>query len=108
MLKDVILVPQDKCPLNTISEMGDKAANSWIFLHKNAIEKLQGTADSIDGHGCFILITWKETDNYPKTLLWIPNTNEEWVKVIRIEADDIAFKSEAPDPKHLYFLKMEE
>lgn len=108
MLKKVTPVPKDKCPLDVLAEMGEKTANSWILLHKNAVEKLRSTADSIDGHGCFILITWKETAEYPSTRIWVPNSNEEWIKVIRIEADDIAFKSEASDPKHLYFLKMEE
>ena len=108
MLKDVILVPSDTCPLNVLSEMGDKTANSWVFLHRNAIEKLQSTASSIDGFGCFITMTWKETAEYPKTLIWVPNSNEEWIKVIRIKAEDIAFEYEPSDPKHIYFLKMAE
>ena len=108
MLKEVTLVPKDKCPLNVISEMGDKTENSWIFLHKNVRKKLRSTADKIDGFGSFITMLWKETPEYPSTLVWIPNSNEEWVKVIRIEAEDIAFRYDTPDPRHLYFLKMEE
>ena len=108
MLKEVTIVPKGKCPLNVLSEMGDKTANSWIFLHKNAIEKLRSTADSVDGFGCIIALHWKATAEYPSTLVWINNSNEEWVKILRIKADDIAFDYEPSDPRHLYFLKMEE
>ena len=38
-------MPHDKCPLDILSEMGDKTQNAWIFLHRNAFEKLRSTAD---------------------------------------------------------------
>lgn len=109
MKKDVIIVPKDKCPLDVISELGEKAANSWIFLHKNAIEKLKETADEeyfISNFVCKLL--WKETENYPQTMLRYDILKGVWTKIARIDADDIAFKCTSEDPDYIYFIKMEE
>lgn len=108
MTKEVILVPKDQCPLNVLAEMGAKTSNAWIFLHKNAVEKLRKTADVIDGFASIIELKWKETTEYPATLIWFPNSIEEWIKVFRIKAIDIAFEHAASDPDNIFFLKMEE
>jgi len=108
MIKEVILVPRDQCPLNVLAEMGNQTANSWIFLHKNAVEKLRNTADIIDGFSSIIELKWKATTEYPATLIWVNNSIEEWIKVFRIKASDIAFEHAASDPENIFFLKMEE
>ena len=30
MKKEVIIVPEDKCPLDVLAEMGERTANAWI------------------------------------------------------------------------------
>ena len=35
MKKEEIIVPKDKCPLDVLSEMGERTKNAWIFLHYN-------------------------------------------------------------------------
>ena len=118
MLKEVILVPKDKCPLDVLAEMGSQTANAWIFLHKNAVEKLRSTADQVNEFPSMIEFQsefkWNATPEYPATLLQIThlpkivNSREEWIKVYRIKASDIAFEYSASDPEYLFFLKMEE
>ena len=108
MKKEIILVPRDKCPLDVLAEMGEQTKNAWIFLHGNAISKLQLTAnfDSFK-YGCQKL-TWRKTKEYPKTVIWIhANYTSDWAKVAVIEADDIAFKKEVNDPENIFFLKMD-
>ena len=108
MLKEVILVPKDKCPLDVLAEMGPQTANSWIYLHKNAVEKLRNTSHFDFGFASFIELKWKETSEYPATLIWIDNSTGEWLKVLRVQACDIAFRFEASDPEQIFFLQMEE
>lgn len=62
MKKKVTLVPKDKCPLDVLAEMKERTANAWIFLHHNAVEKLQRS----DGVSCnegrkpgTLELTWK-------------------------------------------------
>lgn len=108
MLKKVIIVPANKCPLDVLAEMGSRVLNSWIFLHKNALEKLWITADVIDKFPLIIQMQWAKTPKYPATLFSVINLNEEWFKVSKINATDIAFKTAPSDPEHIFFLKMEE
>ena len=108
MQKEVTIVPKDKCPLDVLAEMGGRVSNSWIFLHKNAVEKLWITADIIDKFPLIIQMQWAQTPKYPATLLSIINLNEEWFKVSKINATDIAFKIAPSDPEQIFFLKMEE
>ena len=107
MLKEVTLVPKDKCPLDVLAEIGTQTANAWIFLHKNAVEKLRTTADEIIDAVDFLKMYWSGTEKYPSTTILLEGT-ATWYKVSTIEADDIAFKQSVSDPEHIFFLQMEE
>lgn len=105
MLKEVIIVPKDKCPLDVLAELGAKTGRSWIFLHKTAIEKLRKTADIYPAGFCKLMY-WKETERYPSTTIYVENTQTDWSRVYHINASDIAFDYEPNDPEYLFFLKM--
>ena len=110
MKKEIVIVPKDKCPLDILAEMGENTSSSWIFLHKNAVKKLQSIADEYEANpGYFQKCFWKSTDRFPETTVLTEfNSEKEWLKILRIEADDIAFKFPANDPDNIFFLKMEE
>lgn len=107
MKKEIILVPQGKCPLDVLAEMGEQTRNAWIYLHDNACGVLESTADySSFKYGCEKL-TWRKTKDYPRTVIWLEaNHKSEWAKVAAISADDIAFDRAANDPENIFFLKM--
>lgn len=111
MKKEVILVPKEKCPLDVLAEMGERTKNSWIFFHYNVVESLCQTAEVDTGHTSYIMCEWKATKDFPKTLLYIEEflgTAKVWIKVLRIDAVDIAFSIPSADPEDIYFLKMDE
>lgn len=108
MIKDIIYVRNEECPLDTIANLGAAAARAWIFLHKNAVAKLRKSADTIDGCDAFLQLTWRATDKYPSTTLYVENSNKEWLRVLYIKASDISFEYEVSDPKYIFFLKMVE
>lgn len=106
---DITYVPKDKCPLDVLAEMGSATIISWIFLHKNAIEKLVKTADSICGFAGHTQLSWKATDKYPETVLVYDDIGSNtWFKVLRINASDIAFVYAPDSPAYLFFLEMED
>ena len=48
MKKEIIFVPRDHLKsnlVNVMNEMGDAITNSWIFFHKDLIQKIQAGAD---------------------------------------------------------------
>lgn len=113
MKKEVILVPKDKCPLDVLAEMGERTKESWIFLHSNAVEKLQHS----DGVSCkegrrqgTLVLTWEATEAYLQTRIVVDicGLNAEWKPIIYILASDIAFGLMPVDPEDIYFLKMAE
>lgn len=113
MKKEVIIVPKDKCPLDVLAEMENRTANAWIFLHSNAVEKLQRS----DGVSCkegnkvgTIVLTREATEDYPETRVVIDvcAMATEWKSIILISASDISFNLMPVDPEELYFLKMDE
>ena len=106
MLKDVLLIPESKCPLDAIAELGNKTAKAWLFLHHSCIEKLANTAAYIDDCSGYMEYGWKATEKYPETILRVERTQTVWTRVFYIKADDIAFEHEIQDPKYLFFLKM--
>jgi hypothetical protein len=110
MLKEITYVPQDKCPLDVLAEMGEKTRHAWIYLHANAIAKLLKTVDSIDensGNKQY-QYTWNATEKYPRTVLTIDNSSYPWFKVKAIDASDIIFRNAPSDPNDIFFIKMEE
>lgn len=93
MKKEVILVPKEKCPLDVLAEMGERAKNPWIFFHYNVAESLCRTAEVDSDNTSYIMCEWKATKDFPKTLLYIEEflgTAKVWIKVLRIDAVDIA------------------
>ena len=111
MKKQPILVPKDSCPLDELAKMGEETKFAWIFLHRNAVEKLaSGECEHrpLPFKG-FQELFWNKTDKYPETTLWIElHSDKIWLEVYRIDATDIAFKTPAEDPSDIIFLKMEE
>lgn len=109
MKKEITKVAKDECPLNIIAELGNRTEKSWIFLHENAVHKLQDGLDSYEQLAHCIRLTWNATDDYPATSITIGNeVTGCWKPVYWIEAEDIAFKSQVSDPDEIFFLKMEE
>ena len=111
MKKEVILVPMDKCPLDVLSEMGERTNNAWIFLHLNAVEKLKEICDSCHDseHHKQITLAWKATEEYPETEVVINNrAHTDWLEIFRVSAPDIAFSVRPANPEEIYFLKMDE
>lgn len=113
MKKEVIIVPNDKCPLNVLAEMSERTENAWIFLHHNAVEKLQhsdGVSCTEGGKQGTLVLTWEATDDYPETRVVIDVCAMEiaWKPIILISASDIFFTLMPVDPEDIYFLKMEE
>ena len=111
MKKEVTIVPTDKCPLDVLAELGERTKHAWIYLHENAVSKLEKSCNSGDEipktNG--IMLTWSATDEFPETSIII-NKGEigPWKPVYIIEADDIAFHCMEDDPEEIFFLKMEE
>ena len=111
MKKEVKLVPKDKCPLNVLAELGEQTKSAWIFLHRNAVEKLISIADDHRTRMSHDLreLFWNATNAFPETTIWIEFDPEKvWLEVYRIDADDIAFNLPADDPDNILFVKMDE
>ena len=111
MKKEVKLVPKDKCPLDVLAELGEQTKSAWIFLHRNAVEKLISIADDHRPQmSCdFQELFWNATDAFPETTIWIElHPDKVWLEVYRIDADDIAFNLPADDPDNILFVKMDE
>ena len=107
MRKEVILVPKDKCPLDILAEMGKETRNAWIFLHRNAVNKLISSADLTVIDAKFYELHWEATDEVPETKVIIrAEVGVDWLQILSIEADDIAFKERNADPADILFLRM--
>lgn len=111
MIKEVIIVPQDRCPLDILADMGKKTENAWIFLHRNAVQKLQSIADDYLDRPVagFKEFNWEATEEFPKTSIQVENNSDKiWLEVYRIDADDISFHFASDDPCHIFFIQMAE
>lgn len=102
----MIIVPEDRCPLDVLAEMGEQTKNAVIFLHRNVIEKLKKTADYIKEVPQYVEYAWKETDKYPRMILDFESKEEEYHRVYRIFATDIAFVMEVKEPDKEITLEM--
>ncbi len=109
MKKEVTKVPKDKCLLNYIAEMGERAEKAWIYVHQNDVAKLskmEGTIHYYDEDD--IIMYWEETDKYPTTRLIIQyEYGAKWLKIQEIQAEDIKFKKSCSDPQEIIFLEKE-
>lgn len=101
-------IPEDKCPLDVIAEMGEEVKNARIYLGKNAVKKLRSTADLQHSDGPFERLVWDATDAYPASLIRIIPVCEDFFLVKKIIADDIAFKENPENPERIIFLEMED
>lgn len=113
MKKEVITVPKDKCPLDVLAEMGEQIKDAWIFLHRNAFEKLKNS-DGVSGEeerklGLYVL-TWEATEKYSETRLItdLGGLSADWTIILSISASDIAFNILSEDPEEIFFLKMDD
>lgn len=112
---EVIKVPKDMCPLDKLSEMGECIRNSWIFIHRNAYERLLRSEGAKPSGGDSVnrnkttCIMWEATKEYPCTVIYceIPEENG-WGRINAIAASDIAYGGCPVDPKAVFFLKMAE
>ncbi len=112
-MKEITLVPKDKCPLRFIREIEERANNPWIFLHNNVLEKLissanqhatqpYGSARRIEGH----YLIWDDASS-SRELLTAPG--KEWFRVIFfLDNGDKFLRQSAADPEEIFFLKMDE
>lgn len=109
MKKETLFVAKDKCPLDVIAELGELTANSWIFLHRSALDKLINSANYITNVSAYKMLEWSKTDNYPKTVVKTLNLSSAiWIRVHSIDAANIAFKICSSAPDYIFFIAMEE
>ena len=109
-MKEITLVPKDKCPFDFIEEIVKQKKDSWIFIHNNVLEKLISSADRHKKDS----ISYEETVNW---LLWEKDSSKElitgigpiWFRVKLILDNRTGFVSSNPnDPNEILFLKMGE
>ncbi len=110
MKRETIIVPENKCPLDVLAEMGEITRNAWIYLHENAVEKLLSeTPNSFNDQECSLYFTfgWNATEKFPDTSISISQqTFGEWRLIYKIKADDISFKALVKNPEDIFFLQM--
>lgn len=113
-MKNVILVPKGKCPLDVLAEMGKRTADAWIFMHEDVVESLRKTCDEEKWtEGNNRLFYWYGTSvgiSPPpvKVFLSACSFTDPWRVIACINAIDIAFNTCCADPKEIIFLKMAE
>lgn len=109
-MKNVIIVPKDKCPLEVLAEMGNRTRYAWIFLHKNVLTKLSETCDDKRPTSRMIstIFSWNKTQNFPDTFLSVEYFSDSWSSLICIRSTAIAFCSRCDEPTEILFFKMAE
>jgi len=113
MKKEISYVPKNVCPLDFLAQLGERTADAWIFFDESVYDNLLNSSGVIVSFRDFESrerhLLWEETEEYPKTevFLLIPEEGG-WGRVKSISAIDIAFDCWRPDPKEIFFLKMEE
>ena len=109
MKTEVISIPKGKSPLNILKELEEETKNAWIFFHNNLFLELSSSVDDIRGKDGVLTFYWKATEEVSSIELSILIKGEQvWTRVIKIEADNIAFSVEPDDPEAIFFLKLEE
>lgn len=110
MKREVTVVPKDKCPLDVLAELGERTRNAWIFLHSNAVEKIESIAGDCRTPPFSVFQDYSYFADFPETSIQIELNHDgrPWLKVYRIKSGDIAFNLPADDPSEIFFLKMEE
>ena len=101
-----VFVPEDKCPLDVIAELGDRTKDAHIFLESSLIEQLKNTADEFEEKGHIISFLWEETEKFPRTELMVRRVVPPYYEAIKINASDIAFTTPVEhNPGERFFLK---
>lgn len=93
--------------------MEERTKDAWIFLHRNALEKLinsEGVSVKEGKKVGTMILTWEAAEKFPKTRIVVNvcSMATDWKTIILISASDIAFNLMPTDPEYIYFLKMEE
>ncbi len=111
MKKVITFVPKDKDLLAFIEEMGERAHNSWIFLHKNILENLSHSADhssELDDKKCFF---WDQSPvrdlACSEGTVWSKLTDIVDNRTRRTKGSAFVWFN-PEDPEEIIFLKMEE
>lgn len=114
MKPEIMTLPENKCALDFIAELGDRAEDAWIMLHINVVEYLKDASDAYkyiitSNVGRILRITFNATESYPETIVEIDvgTNNPLWYNVYRIEATDIKFRNQPLTPKEIIFIKYE-
>lgn len=110
MVKEVVLLPKDKCPLAFIRELGENIKKSWIFLHADIVPYLMLTAnDSIMNGYKPILIHWDAIGELSEISIAVKYDKDNiWNEMVGIKTDKINLDKRCTDPQYIYFIKMEE
>lgn len=88
--------------------MGEETKNLWIFIEKDLMAQLSKNADRTTLHGVFKWYYWDATENVPATTLRVifGRDNLNYVQVVEIKAEDIAFTVRTPEPEDVVFIRM--
>lgn len=114
MKKEVIIVPKNKCPLDVLSDMGERLIGIGILFSITSLNKLKETADryeKLDPTAYFL--SWNATKDFPQTTLIVvgeyscDSSGFEY-RAVYIDADDICFRTQWDDRTVDYFLTIEE
>lgn len=103
-----VTLMEGKCPLDYMAEQDKKVESAWIFLSKSAVKRMESTAGTKTVDGSILMLSWKETADYPASSITLRArrlTNEnEWYELVKCEAEDIAFKAPANNPRDIFFI----
>lgn len=102
-----LVLPEGKCALDRIAELGELAENAWIYFSKERFYELRKSAQVQGKKGLdsnIVEFGWSATEQYPATKIWFRDSKTEWYEVMKIMADDITFKERKPVAARIYFI----
>lgn len=109
-MKNVILVPKGKSPLDVLAKMGERTKEAWIFIHDDVIERLRELCDDEEYLGNEISrFIWYGKSSLPAPII-VSFTAcmfvGPWNTLTCINSMDIEFDNRIDNPKEIIFLKM--
>lgn len=109
MVKEIILLPKDKCPLTFIWELGENVKKSWIFLHADIVPYLMLAAtESVMNGSKPILIHWDPLGKLSEISISVKFDKDNiWNEMVGMKTDKINFDTPCADPEYIYFIKMD-
>lgn len=103
-----VMLMDGKCPLDYLAEQGEKTKSSWIFLSRNAVKAMEENAETNDTDGALLILGWKATEDYPASNITLRGRSlcdeNEWYELVRCDAEDIAFRAPANNPREIFFI----